>query len=197
MADGRHEVGLHLGHLFQTSRHLCLRLVTPDLRQNEAGRSSQGAELVELILVEGADIGVADDDGAHPQVLDLQRRYQGLAQPQLPEEDVGVGVLVDVPDEERAPRPVHLGDDGGRGHIEDDRVGLQGIPVDPDRAHHLETMTFWVVEEDHADLRVQILADGANEMGHDLGERLGPRQRGAHLVETLEVQTLLVDLRLT
>jgi hypothetical protein len=107
---------------------------------------------------------------------------------------MGVGLLVDLPHEKGPARPVHLGHDRRRGHVEHDRVGIEGIAVDPDRAHHLEAVTLSVVEQDHTHLGIQVLADGPDQMRDDLGQRLGPGQGGADRVQALEVESLLVDL---
>jgi hypothetical protein len=197
VADRGDEVRLHLRYFFESPRHLGLGLVPADLREDQTGRGGQRPELVELALVEAAHVGVADDDRADPKVLDLERCDQGLAQTQITEQDMGVGLLVDLPHEKGPARPVHLGHDRRRGHVEHDRVRIEGIAVDPDRAHHLEAVALGVVEEDHSHLGVQVLADGPHQMGDDLGQRLGSGQGGAHRVETLEVEPLLVDLVLT
>src|SRR5690606_31774195 len=86
--------------------------------------------------------------------------------------------------------------DARRIYLHGDRLRLERVPVDPDRAHHLETLQLCVVEQHHPYLGVEVFAYRADQMGHDLGERLGSSQGGAHRVETFEIETLLLQLGL-
>jgi hypothetical protein len=88
VADGGHEVGLHLCHFLETARHLRLRLVVADLTQHQPGRRCQGAELFQLLLCEVTLIGVADDDSPDPHRLHFERGDQGLFEPEILEQDV-------------------------------------------------------------------------------------------------------------
>ncbi len=196
MADSGHEVRLHLGDLLEPAGHLGLCLVSPDLAEHQPGGGGERAELLELVLREVSHVGIADDDHPHPHRLHLERRHQGLLQTQLAQEDVGVAALLDLFHVYRLDRPIGLGDDAGSVDLHGDLLGVQRVAVDPDRAHHLETLQLVVLEQDHAHLCVEVLADGAHELGDDLGQRLRPGQGGADRVEALEIETLLEEASL-
>ena len=170
VADRGNEVALHLCDFLQPPGHVRLGLVAPDLGENEPCRGGQRAELLELVLGEVADVGVADDDHPNPKALDLERRNESLLQSELLEEDVRLGVRVDFSHVEGLAGTVGLGHDPGGCDIEDDGVGVEGIAVHPDRAHHLQPVPIGVVEEHHADLGIEVLANGPDQMGDDLRE---------------------------
>ena len=193
MTHRGHEVGLHLRHLFETAGHLGLGLVSADLAEHQARGSGQRAEVLDLILGEVTPSGLPDDDHTDTHRLHLERGDDRLSQAQVLQHQVGVRVLVDPPDMDRPNRPIGLGDDVDTRDVHHRLLGVHGPAVHPDRAHHLELVEPAVVEEHHADLGVEVATDGSDQVGDDLGQRLGAGQGGRHLVEALEVESLVLE----